>query len=598
MALAVAVVRGKAFLTASLLILTVAWSASGHSEREVDFPDGDLRGVPAYRPFDDGHDHSHQVLVVCKQAGQGLLAADFSPAFAPHAGELLDLCADEGFEHIQAAVDAVTGPGANIYVLPGVYHEEPSRSTACGSPRGIISYANHFACPTAQALIGINGDDPADSGVFCGDGDPSIERLCDLQIEGVGHEAEDTVVEAGFSRLNAIRLDRVGGFYLKNMHFKETEFNAIYVLESDGVVLDNVTASNNWEYGILTFAVDSVLIDHCEAYANGDSGVYPGSASEYPGEGIRSADGLGPFSVEIRNCDLHDNALGYSGTAGNNVWVHHNKFYNNAAGLAMDSLFPGHPGLPQDSSLFEYNEIYSNNVNHYLNYGYYGKEDYCGRPVAERGIQNGTVCPVVPLPVGTGLLVAGGNNNTFRYNHVWDNHRYGMMLFTVPAPLRDEYDPALVVDTSHWNEFYGNVMGFDKSVNPTGDVTGPQDHNGLDFWWDEAGAGNCWQDNVASGGFVLSDPAVLPPCSLDDAGADAAYQVVRAQYKPPSPKLGTLVPCALFDKNDRTIFNPPVGCDWMNTPPEPTEVAGVRLPYLPYQAAAHNATGASGLNES
>jgi len=46
---------------------------------------------------------------------------------------------------------------------------------------------------------------------------------------------------------------------------------------------------------------------------------------------------------------------------------------------------------------------------------------------------------------------------------------------------------------------------------PTGRVCGTQ---GVDFWWDEGGTNNCWQNN----GAVTSDPATLPDCSLPNAG--------------------------------------------------------------------------------
>ena len=40
----------------------------------------------------------------------------------------------------------------------------------------------------------------------------------------------------------------------------------------------------------------------------------------------------------------------------------------------------------------------------------------------------------VPVPVGTGLLIAGGNGNEVRGNHIWDNWRRGVGAPS-PAPL-------------------------------------------------------------------------------------------------------------------------------------------------------------------
>ena len=77
----------------------------------------------------------------------------------------------------------------------------------------------------------------------------------------------------------------------------------------------------------------------------------------------------------------------------------------------------------------------------------------------ERGYIDGTVCPVIPTPVGTGVLIAGGNFNSTDHNWIYDNWRYGTMQFWVPAPLRDEFDPAKLFDTSHHNHTTDNHMG-------------------------------------------------------------------------------------------------------------------------------------------
>ena len=53
--------------------------------------------------------------------------------------------------------------------------------------------------------------------------------------------------------------------------------------------------------------------------------------------------------------------------------------------------------------------------------------------MAERGYIDGTVCPVVPVPVGTGVLIAGGNYDSTDHNWIYDNWRYGTMQFWVPA---------------------------------------------------------------------------------------------------------------------------------------------------------------------
>ena len=67
---------------------------------------------------------------------------------------------------------------------------------------------------------------------------------------------------------------------------------------------------------------------------------------------------------------------------------------------------------------------------------------------------------MIPVPVGTGVLIAGGNFNSTDNNWIYDNWRYGVMQFWVPAPLRDEYDTSKLYDTSNGSRTFGNQMGF------------------------------------------------------------------------------------------------------------------------------------------
>ena len=150
----------------------------------------------------------------------------------------------------------------------------------------------------------------------------------------------------------------------------------------------------------------------------------------------------------------------------------------------------------------------------------------------DRGYINGTVCPVIPTPVGTGVLIAGGNFNLTDNNRIYNNWRYGTMQFWVPAPLRDEFDPGKLFDTSHGNQTKNNIMG----IKPDGKIA----HNGMDHWWDDQGNGNCWENNKSSRGkatnnFVI-DPGscagggskLLPGLVVKDAGFLTCSQYNRA----------------------------------------------------------------------
>jgi hypothetical protein len=466
--------------------------------------------------------------------------------------------------------------GATIYVLPGTYREEPYRARPdCAddveeeSDGESLTYDQQVDCPHAENLIAILGQDENQAS----DDDPDVScknALCNLQLEGVGPDREDVIIEGGFFeegdglggteedyeegrfvKLNGVRADRADGIYMRNFTTQLLEFNAVYVLETDGFMIDDALTRWNDEYGWLTFAVDHGKYMDCEGYGNGDSAIYPGSASDiHSGEELHidPADGGPRHSIEITRCKSHGNALGYSGTAGNAVWAHDNDFFNNQTGVAMDSLFPDHPGLPQSHSRFENNRIYSNNENYVEQY-LLGDDPACDRPYSERGYEDGTVCPVVPNPVGTGILTAGGNWNMFANNEVYDNWRNGFMLFYVPATMRGE--PENEGDTSHNNHYVDNRMGF-----APGGLTQP---NGTDQWWDDNGEGNCWQGNESATGDFTRNPSLLYPDlpTCEDGGSVLPSQPVT---------LAPIASCATYDRED----NPhPPGCDWMETPDEP-----------------------------
>jgi hypothetical protein len=542
--------------------------ASAHEEREASFPDGSGR-----RPVFLGLDNPRQ-RVACRPDSGKRIAAMPAGSLKRRNKALLRECE---FGSIQSALNSIRKPRTSVYVLPGRYTEsrwaDAKKSQYCAnlktqsedplplssyigslsSPDSgaedtgpiALSYADQLRCPHNLNLIAILGDTtPHNSSLKC-DG-----PLCGTQLVGTGRRRTDVVIDNSFAKLNAIRADRAGGVYFRNFTVQQAEFNALYVLETDGFVVDRVVARGNDEYGILAFASDHGLIQHVDAYWNGDSGIYPGSASDVNGE--NEAFEPTRYSIEIRHSKSHHNALGYSGTAGNSVWAHHNKFFRNATGIATDSLFPGHPGLPQDHARWNDNLIYSNNENYYERFVDTG---VCAKPMAERGYMEGTVCPVIPTPVGTGVLIAGGNFNSTDRNHIFDNWRYGTMQFWVPSPLRDEYDPSKLFDTSNGNRTFANEMG----IRPDGSVA----HNGLDHWWDDQGVGNCWEDNKSSreGGVPTNNFAVDPgPC------ADGGSQFLPGL----AVKDAGFLSCSQYDRNDPTWRHPPE-CEWFESPEKPTD---------------------------
>jgi hypothetical protein len=427
-------------------------------------------------------------LVVC-QPGARLTGA---------ARQLAGECA---YHQIQQAVDAVQARGTTIYVLPGIYHEQ----SALAAPKGHcaklddstpLSYDDQRACPHLQSLISVTG-------------------VNDLQIEGIG----GPVIIEGKKQVG-ILAERADGFYLRGVTVRGFAEDGVSVSGTDGFVLDQVTGLANGGHGLAAYTSDHGLITDCAASGNGDAGISTASAADQKG---------GRLSVEIRRCRSYGNLIGYSGTAGDSVYVHDNQFNGNSTGAMLDSSVQA-VGMPQNHAMFVANRVFDNNADFYRD---------CG-----------SACPRRAVPVGTGMLLAGGDENTYASNLVYDNWRYGIAQYWIPASMRGENDPAKQRDTSHGNRYVGNLMG----VTPSGTAA----PNGVDFWWDEQGERNCWQSNASPAGAPRSDPATLPTCDHPSAGGPYAQQG--------NPfKTAIVTACAAY----RPGRADPQGCTWLSPPTRP-----------------------------
>jgi hypothetical protein len=498
-----------------------------------------------------------------------------------------------GYRQIQPAVTA-SGNNDRVVVMPGVYTEPSSRAvddfppeceqyrTTSEKGSGAVSYEYQYHCPNAQALVAVigrepgPGEDPESSPLGRPDphGIPNLGPCirCNFQIEGSGPAPDDTVVDAGRVASGdgapiepekdvGIKADRADGFVLKDMTVRHAAEHNVYTLEVDGYVLKRSRYMYAGEYGTLTFTSDHGVTHTCEAMGNGDAGVYPGGS---PDTGTQRNTSFYPearLNQLITRCDSHHNNIGYSGTMGNATHVYRNNFFDNTTGVTTDSFYAGgHPGFPQNSAVFEENKIYSNNFNIY-------------GPSSD-------VESTTPVPIGVGILIAGGNDNFVRNNHIYDNWRRGAMLIAVPdaiscAPSPSAGSPACTpqgaATTSNRNRYEGNVMGRTRE--------GAVMPNGVDFWWDEfpTNARNCFGPNTGGNGQVdatSTDPPEAPtgqpaPGFIAKRNCDSPLNVGIGDPQ----KEAVLVACAAQLEGDS---NDQASCDWFVPPPRPGSGAAAR----------------------
>jgi hypothetical protein len=495
------------------------------------------------------------------------------------------------YHSIQKAVFQA-GNNDFVVIMPGTYSEprsrkQPTNDPSCakyltdtdfggGGPIG-LSYRYQWHCPNDQALINVLGRRPAKGPPPPPQADrhgiPDLGPCvrCNLQMQGSGPRPEDVVIDSGKVAAGnagpsgvgskkdvALKADRADGFVLKNVTVRHSAEHAVYVLETDGYLLDRDKFFYAGEYGALMFASDHGLTANCEGVGNGDSAVYPGGAPDTGDDTAPNAPDKRDTSFyprarlnqKITRCDMHHNNMATSGTMGNAVHIVHNNIYDNAAGLVTDSFYAGgHPGFPQNSTVYEKNNVYSNNFDVY----HYPK----GYP-DKRKVES-----AVGVPLGTGILVAGGNDDIIRSNHIYDNWRRGAMLLAVPdaiscPPGTTTCTPSNPTSTSFDNRYYDNQLG----RSPGGKLK----PNGVDFWWDEfpTDTGNCWYSNRGPDGTDASwtgDPQrfAIPGRSVpgflpEDCGTSTGTGNTA--------KEAMLVYCAEAAIGDTK-------CDWYSRPPKP-----------------------------
>jgi hypothetical protein len=550
------------------------------------------------------------------------------------------------YREIQPAINA-SGNNDRVVIMPGLYREPTSRKQPTNDPKcnpsmlqkdasgdDTPSYEYQVKCPHDQNLVYVQGralageplPEPRSSRLGIPEQELGECVRCNLQVEGSGVKPTDVVIDAGskytskkpeakpgkFGKHVVFRADRADGFVGRNFTMRGAIEFGFYVEETDGVLLDRTKFFWNADYGHLSFTTDHAVVKNCDGFGSGDSVVYPGAAPETGAQADRSFYKDAPrVNTVIKKCDLRGSALGYSGSMGNAVRITNNHIYGNTTGIASDTLSAaGHPGFPADSSQIDNNFIYSNNLNLYQ--------------------QDSRVKPLVPVPVGVGIVYAGMNSARVHDNWIFDNWRYGTMLFAVPDALTSACDagtsdsfnfgpqescgaegdvlpgvacpgaPQNGLSTSCGNHYFDNRVGqvpagfrFPKAVDqfgaPHSEATAKTMPNGIDFWWDEfaSNTGNCWFDNLGPDG---------TPGSVTGSG-DAG----RSPGAPPNP----LPDCAGGENEDSSVGNgdvakeaylvdcsegpdddqSPLACDWWFDPAKPGSAEARRRTRAYEQAA-------------
>ncbi len=262
-------------------------------------------------------------------------------------------------------------------------------------------------CSTIQEAV-----DAAEEGDLVLIDKGTYEEAVDVTTPNVtvrGVDRNEVILDGGFELENGIRALETEGVVVENMTARNYVSNGFFWTGSDNYRGSYLTAYRNGDYGIYAFDSYNGQFDHSLGWGSPDAGFYIGECF--------------PCNAVIDTVDSQYNGLGYSGTnSGGELYIINSSFSNNRAGIVPNS---GSYELcyPERESTLVGNVVHDNN---YL---------------------DGPGISVSLLAQGNGILVPGGVRNTITKNLVYNHDRTGIGLVPFPesdandlAPSQDEWD--------------------------------------------------------------------------------------------------------------------------------------------------------------
>jgi hypothetical protein len=430
------------------------------------------------------------------------------------------------YTSIQAAVNAAH-PGDWVLIGPGDYHEAGN-----SVPAGAL------------------GDDRAGAAVLVTK--PGI-HIRGMNRNGVvldGTKPNAPRCSASASDQNFGPLDEKG---------VPSGRNGLIVFKAAGTSVENLTACNFlngshaggdelWFDGGASIGTQQ-LGSWRGAYLSATSTYYAGKSAPFASYGIYASNTFGPglftqvyannqadaayyigacpdCNATLDHAHAENSDLGYSGTnSGGHLIVQNSEFDNNKSGFITNSQNNDDAPSPQDGAcpnggigptgthscwLFTKNSVHDNN-----------------NPNVP------TTGSAEAAPVGGGIVVSGGRNDTVSGNRIYNNGAWGVLLVpypdtTTPPPVAnckggvgttfegkaacyfDDWGNEIANNTLTNNGFFGNQGNVDLAE--ISNLENP---------------GNCWHGSVDTSGTVTSEPKAIqsPPhsqCGIPDAGEPLA----------------------------------------------------------------------------
>ncbi|MFN2586570.1 MAG: right-handed parallel beta-helix repeat-containing protein [Actinomycetota bacterium] len=306
----------------------------------------------------------------------------------------------------------------------------------------------------------------------------------DLILRGV--DRFRTVLDGGGTRSNGIVVDGARDVTIANLTVRDFTGDGILFTGARRYTADRIDAIKNLTRGISAHGSYDGVIRRSFGWGSGDSAF---SVAECMGCGAL-----------LEDLHAERSYLGYAGVNATGVTIRSSTWVRNATGIASITL-PGLGHGPGRGTLVVGNVVRAN--------------DHASTPPAGIAETFGT-------PVGTGIWLAGVENNVVLGNEVTDHGRYGVLVTQTP-------DATLPVN----NTVARNL------------VRGSGAHA---LAWDGAGSDNCFTGNDFDGTSGPPDIETLYSCAdrpfagtpyrpvADDVAAALEERHLRHTEEPPEPR--------------------------------------------------------------
>jgi parallel beta-helix repeat protein len=296
-----------------------------------------------------------------------------------------------------------------------------------------------------------------------------------------------TVLDGGGTRSDGIVVDGARRVTIANLTVRDFTGNGILFTGARRYTAARIDAINNATRGIYAYRSYDGVIRRSFAWGSGDSAF---SVAECMG-----------CSALLEHLHAERSYLGYSGTNATGVTIRSSRWVRNGVGIAPNTL-PGLEHGPGRGTLIVGNVLAGND----------------GTLVPPAGIAQ-----TFGVPFGTGIWLAGVENNVVRGNTVSDHRRFGVLV----SEAGDGSLPA-------GNSVLGNTIHVGAAA--------------YALAWDGSGADNCFQGNDFAG--ATGPPEIettygcaqrpftgvpYPPVE-DGMAAGMAESRTRETHAPPEPR--------------------------------------------------------------